>query len=152
MNPVFFAGCYIIPTTQFPKGWNLHKKGRQASEVKSPNEIAYSSEPRVDQTRANEKSRDAHQIIENVVRENVSFKTSDVEQKAVVDDSPDKLVQHQDDRHFADKRTGDEIFDVFLILLSFLRRSLVILFLKEYFNGRKCEISYHVLFESCKLI
>jgi hypothetical protein len=30
------------------------------------------------------------------------------------------LVQHQDDRHFADKWTGDEIFDVFLVLLNFL--------------------------------
>ena len=112
---------YIIPTTQFPKGWNLHKKGRQASKVKSPNEIAYSSETRVDQTSANEKSRDPHQIIENIVGEDVSFKTSYVEQKTVVDDSPDKLVQHQNDRHFADKWTGNEIFDVFLVLLGFLR-------------------------------
>ena len=116
------SGYYIILTTRlrFHTGWNLHKKRRQASEIKSPNEIAYSSEPRVDQTRANGESGDAHQIIENIVREDISSETSDIEQKTVVYDSPDKLVKHQDDCHFADKWICDEIFDVFLVLFSFL--------------------------------
>ena len=87
-----------------------HAVGSDAGEPESNNKVAFTTEPLVIYRYAeNQKSWNAHQIVDNIIEVNIPGQAPDVEQEAIVDDTTHELINHDDKCCFASSWCAKQI-------------------------------------------